>query len=136
MNMNQFEFTQIRPLNPKTRIFIEDSFDSAHFLPNVPEGHQCRRMHGHTYRIRIEVEGPVGKESGWIMDYSSLKPIWISVKSDLDHHTLNDVLPNPTCERLAQLIWNRMNDPILGLGGVLVRMEVRETERCGVVLAW
>lgn len=47
-----------------TAIFVEDSFDSAHWLPNVPGGHKCKAMHGHTYRIRLEVSGDVGAETG------------------------------------------------------------------------
>lgn len=123
-------------LYPKCRIFIEDSFDAAHHLPNVPERHQCARVHGHTYRIRIEVEGQVGKRTGWIADYIELKSAWSEVKSSLDHYDLNAVIPNPTCELLAAHIWQRLNDPVLALGGVLARIELRETERCGVVLTW
>lgn len=112
------------------RIFIEDSFDSAHFLPNVPQGHKCSRMHGHTYRIRIEVAGPVGPQ-GWIIDYSEVKQVWCGVRELLDHRTLNDIylLHNPTCEHIAKLIWDHMKPSVPGL----CRIELRETERCGVV---
>src|SRR6185312_5624161 len=54
-------------------IFLEDTFDSAHWLPNVPAGHKCKRMHGHTYSVRIEVSGTLGKESGWVIDYADIK---------------------------------------------------------------
>lgn len=121
--------------DPRVSIFIEDSFDSAHHLPNVPDGHKCKQLHGHTYRVRIEVEGQIGKESGWVFDYALLKGAWNLVKQDLDHCNLNDVLPNPTCELIAKLIWDRLNQPTLSAGGVLSRIELRETERCGVVLA-
>ena len=47
-----------------TTVFVEDSFDAAHWLPNVPEGHKCGRMHGHTYRVRLEVSGDVARDSG------------------------------------------------------------------------
>lgn len=125
---------KILRLEPKVAIFIEDSFDSAHHLPHVPVGHKCKRPHGHTYRVRLEVEGKIGRETGWIIDYSELKSAWAAVKEQLDHHDLNDVISNPTCELIAKYIWDRMNGPVLAMGGVLARIDLRETERCGVVL--
>lgn len=108
-----------------TAIFIEDSFDSAHWLPSVPEGHKCSRMHGHTYRIRLEVTGEVGAETGWIVDYTDIKAEWSAVKSQLDHHLLNDLMPNPTCELIAAWIGARMPS--------VSKIELRETVNCGVV---
>jgi 6-pyruvoyltetrahydropterin/6-carboxytetrahydropterin synthase len=119
------------------RIFIEDSFDSAHFLPNVPEGHKCKRLHGHTYRIRLELKGDIGKETGWVMDYSDLKSMWEPLKTILDHHCLNDIddLENPTCELLAVWIWVRLLNQFDELGKpYIARLEVRETANCGVVM--
>lgn len=114
------------------KVFIEDSFDSAHWLPNVPPGHKCGSMHGHTYRIRIEVRGEIGNESGWVIDYADVKYAWSIVKADLDHRSLNEIdgLENSTCELIAAWIANRL---IPGLPG-LSRIELRETERCGVTL--
>ncbi len=109
----------------ETAIFIEDSFDSAHWLPNVPQDHKCHRMHGHTYRIRLEVFGPVDPVTGWIIDYTELKAEWEIIKRDLDHKTLNDVLPNPTCELIAAYIGSWL--PMVS------HIELRETVNCGVV---
>lgn len=106
-------------------IFIEDSFDSAHWLPNVVPGHKCAAMHGHTYRIRLEVSGPVGVESGWVIDYADLKYAWSIIKAELDHRCLNDELPNPTCELIAEYIGSRLP--------AVSRIELRETVNCGVV---
>ena len=108
-------------------IFLEDSFDAAHWLPNVPEDHKCRHLHGHTYRIRIEVTGEIGSRSGWIMDYADLREKWLPLKEQLDHRSLNDLLPNPTCEVLAA--WIAANLCVPGLK----RVELRETVNCGVV---
>lgn len=112
------------------RIFIEDSFDAAHFLPNVPAQHKCHNMHGHTYRIRLEFEGEVGAVSGWVVDYADVKARWDALKLTLDHRTLNDIpaLSNPTCERIAEYVRGTLHS--MGLA----RIELRETERCGVVL--
>lgn len=107
-------------------IFIEDSFDSAHWLPNVPDGHKCKRMHGHTYRVRIEITGPVGETTGWVLDYDAIKKMWNQAKAQLDHVTLNDILPNPTCELLAKWI-------AASSGPWCSRVEIRETEHCGAI---
>ena len=107
-----------------TAIFLEDSFDSAHWLPNVPDGHKCKQMHGHTYRIRLEMSGEVGAETGWVMDYSDLKAQWNQVKDMLDHRCLNDILPNPTCELIAAYIGSQIP--------CLEWIELRETVNCGV----
>jgi 6-pyruvoyltetrahydropterin/6-carboxytetrahydropterin synthase len=89
-------------------------------------------MHGHTYRIRLEVTGKVEGHSGWVIDYADLKYAWSIVKADLDHRCLNDVsgLENSTCELIAAWIAGRLMPGLPGLS----RIELRETERCGVVL--
>jgi 6-pyruvoyltetrahydropterin/6-carboxytetrahydropterin synthase len=80
-------------------------FDAAHFLPHVDEGHKCRRMHGHTYRVEFKLQGPVD-ERGMICDYAEISAAWAPIHDMLDHRTLNDVpgLENPTTEILAPWI--------------------------------
>ena len=113
------------------RVFIEDSFDAAHWLPNVPENHKCRNMHGHTYHVRIEIEGDIDPHTGWVMDYAQIRAAWGTVKAILDHRTLNHFpqLQNSTSEHLAQFIWNRLSDA----GLPLALLEVRETAHCGAI---
>lgn len=114
---------------PEMTVFIEDSFDSAHFLPNVPKDHKCARLHGHTYRIRIEISGAVDPVSGWVIDYAEIKTAWEPIKHNLDHWNLNEVILNPTCENIAEWIAKRLE-----YVGVLVSsIELRETVNCGVV---
>lgn len=112
-------------------IFLEDSFDSAHFLPNVPPHHKCRNLHGHTYKIRIEVTGEIDPYMGWVIDYSEIKQKWDSLKILIDHKNLNEIkgLENSTCEFLAKWIGSNLRVILPGLS----RIELRETERCGVV---
>jgi len=82
--------------------------EAAHRLPNVPGGHKCARLHGHSWRIEVAIEGPVGEYTGWVMDYADLKAAFQPVHDRIDHHYLNDIpgLENPTSERLAVWIWN------------------------------
>ena len=114
-------------------IYKEFSFDSAHFLPNVPEGHKCKNMHGHTYRLRVFIEGPVDPQLGWIMDFKELKDSVGPIIDQLDHNLINNIagLENPTAENITIWIWNRIK-PKLPL---LSRVELYETPTTGVLYA-
>src|SRR5579871_5743776 len=72
-------------------IFKEFSFEAAHRLPNVPEGHKCARLHGHSFLIAIHVRGPVGDESGWVMDFADIKEAFKPCLERLDHYYLNEI---------------------------------------------
>lgn len=103
-------------------IFREFTFEAAHRLPHVPEGHKCARLHGHSYRVEIRVAGPVDEAAGWVMDFGEIKAAWAPLDDDLDHRYLNEVpgLGNPTSENLARWIWGRLADS-LPLSAVTVR---------------
>lgn len=105
-------------------------FEAAHFLPSVPEGHPCRRLHGHSYEIDISIEGEVGAASGWVQDYGEVSRVVRPVLEPLDHNLLNAVpgLENPTSELLAAWIWARVRPGLPWLKRVMVR-ETR-TSRC------
>ena len=77
-------------------------FEAAHYLPLVPEGHKCRRMHGHNYRIEVVASGPVGV-SGFVEDFFDLDARADPLIQQLDHRLLNEVigLENPTAEIIA-----------------------------------
>lgn len=101
-------------------------FDAAHLLPKVPEGHKCRRLHGHTFRFRIHLRGGVDPETGWLMDFGEIKKIVKPlIDNHLDHYYLNDIegLENPTSENIAIWLWNKLK-PQLPL---LDRVTVLET---------
>ncbi len=86
----------------------EFTFDSAHFLPNYYG--KCERMHGHTFKLLVTVEGPVG-ENGMAFDFVILKKIVTEKVIDkLDHHVLNDFIECPSAENLAIWIWNHLVD--------------------------
>lgn len=96
------------------QIYKEFIFEAAHRLPNVPEGHKCARLHGHSWKGGIYVEGELDPHTGWIMDYAEIKSVFDPIYDQLDHHYLNDIdgLENPTSEVLAKWIWDRLK-PIL-----------------------
>lgn len=112
-------------------IYKAFSFEAAHRLPNVPEGHKCARLHGHSFQVRIYVAGPVGDQSGWVMDYADLKRAFEPILKQLDHYYLNDIpgLENPTSENLCRWIWAKLK-PGLPL---LSKVEVRETCTTGCI---
>lgn len=104
-------------------IFKEFSLEAAHYLPNVPADHKCRRLHGHSFQIAIFVEGPVDPELGWVLDYADLRASFQPLFEQLDHRCLNDVegLDNPTSENLARWIWQRLQTSLPQLSRVVVR---------------
>lgn len=99
--------------------------EAAHRLPNVPAGHKCARLHGHSFRVEVHVSGPLDPHLGWVMDFADIKSAFAPLFEQLDHHYLNDVpgLDNPTSENLARWIWDRLK-PGLPL---LARIVVHET---------
>lgn len=100
-------------------------FESAHRLPNVPAGHKCARLHGHSFNVTVHVSGPVDPDLGWVMDFADIKAAFAPLHERLDHRYLNDVpgLENPTSENLAAWIWRELK-PRLPL---LSRIVVQET---------
>ncbi|WP_026422584.1 6-carboxytetrahydropterin synthase QueD [Actinokineospora inagensis] len=105
-------------------IFREFTFEAAHRLPNVPDGHKCARLHGHSYRVVVEVSGEVDPVAGWVMDFGDLKAAVKPVIAELDHYYLNEIpgLENPTSEILARWLWARLVDAL-----PLSTITVRET---------
>ncbi len=87
-----------------TKVF---TFDSAHALTQYHG--KCERLHGHTYKLEVTVEGEV-KDDGMVMDFVQLKDV---VKRDvidkLDHQNLNDLFENPSSELLAKWIWEKVS---------------------------
>ena len=105
-------------------------FEAAHFLPQVPEGHKCRRIHGHSFRGEVAVRGPIDPKIGWVMDFADLKRAIDPIITEVDHYLLNDIpgLDNPTSELLAIWIWKRLAPIVPNLYRITV--EETCTSRC------
>ncbi len=112
-------------------IFKAFTFEAAHLLPNVPEGHKCGRLHGHSYTTVIYLKGEVGADSGWVMDFGDVKKHFKPVYDRLDHYYLNDIegLENPTSENIARWIWQQLKPALPQLS----KVEVRETCTSGAI---
>lgn len=106
-------------------------FEAAHFLPNVPKGHKCGRLHGHSFKIEVYVAGQIGQESGWVIDFAEIKEAFEPLEQQLDHHYLNEIkgLENPTSEVLVRWIWRRLKPKLPGLS----RLVLFETCTAGVI---
>jgi 6-pyruvoyltetrahydropterin/6-carboxytetrahydropterin synthase len=112
-------------------IIKEFTFDAAHYLPNVPDTHKCKNLHGHTYRVRLCIEGPLDPVLGWVMDFADIKAAWKPLEQQLDHQVLNNIagMTNTTAEELAMWIYNQLK-PALPM---LSRVELYETPTSGVI---
>lgn len=86
-------------------------FEAAHVLPHHPG--KCARMHGHSYRLEVAIRGPLqadGPASGMVEDFDTIKnAVRLYVVDVLDHQTLNDLIENPTAERILLWIWDRLS---------------------------
>lgn len=105
-----------------TTVVREIRFEAAHWLPATPEGHKCRRLHGHSFRCEIHVHGRVNPQTGWVCDFAQLEEAFEPLRQQLDHHCLNDIegLENPTSENIARWIWHRLKNILPGLSQVVV----------------
>jgi 6-pyruvoyltetrahydropterin/6-carboxytetrahydropterin synthase len=113
-----------------TRVFKDFTFEAAHRLPNVAPDHKCARLHGHSFRARVTVEGPIGDSTGWVVDFADIAAACEPLRIELDHRFLNEVdgLENPTSEVIARWIWARLAARLPGL----CLVTVQETCNAGV----
>lgn len=93
----------------RTRIARTYRFESAHFLPRVPDGHRCRNLHGHNYRVEVMLEGELDAR-GFVADFAELDAEMAPLLNQVDHKLLNDVpgLENPTAELIAAWFFARL----------------------------
>ena len=103
-------------------IFRVFTVEAAHRLPNVPEGHKCARLHGHSFRIEVHVGGPVDPATGWVMDFADLKRAFAPTFDRLDHHYLNEIdgLAPPPRANLARWVWGQVQPAVPGLSRIVI----------------
>ena len=75
----------------RVRLTKDFQFEAAQTLPNAPEGHKCRRMHGHSFKVEISVEGEAERETGWLYDHAEITSAMKPLLQQLDHSYLNEI---------------------------------------------
>ncbi|WP_024521031.1 6-carboxytetrahydropterin synthase QueD [Bradyrhizobium sp. Tv2a-2] len=97
-------------------------FEAAHRLPNVPATHRCHRVHGHSYRVELELTGTVDARTGFVADFFDVEQAFGPLLRKMDHQCLNDIhgLENPTAENIAVWIWNEIKSKLPQLSGIKV----------------
>lgn len=111
-------------------------FESAHYLPQMPEGHKCRRVHGHSFRVEIRLLGEAGPDTGVLMDFGDIKSVVSPLVEKLDHWLINEVgeregsalLQNPTSENLARWFFETLRPLLPQLHSVII--DETCTSRC------
>lgn len=104
------------------RISRTFGFEAAHFLEAAGGQHPCSRLHGHSYKVRLEIEGDVDPAKGWVIDFDAVDDAARPIRQRLDHTLLNEVagLAMPTAERIAEWIFAELVDCLPGLSAVTV----------------
>lgn len=106
----------------KARLTKEFRFEAAHTLPSLPEDHKCRRMHGHSFKVEISIEGVVDEKIGWIYDHKLISQAMNPLLEQMDHAYLNDIegLESPTIEIMAAWFWRRLEAQLPGLVEIVI----------------
>lgn len=104
------------------------TFEAAHHLPHVPDGHKCKRVHGHNYKVEVMLSSPTLDERGFVVDFAELDAAMQPLIDKLDHTLLNDTegLENPTAEIIALWFRDRLQDVLRGFRPLI---RVWETDR-------
>jgi 6-pyruvoyltetrahydropterin/6-carboxytetrahydropterin synthase len=114
----------------RARLTKDFTFEAAQTLPNVPAGHKCGRMHGHSFKVEVSIEGEVDPGLGWIYDHSRISRAMEPLLEMMDHAYLNDIegLENPTIENMAAWLWRRLEAECPGLCEIVIHET--PTARC------
>jgi 6-pyruvoyltetrahydropterin/6-carboxytetrahydropterin synthase len=113
------------------KIGLVKDFDAAHHLPGY-DG-KCAQIHGHTYTVEAIIDGPVGSD-GFVMDFYKLKEKVSIALKNLDHRDLNEIIPNPTAEKIAGWIHHRLKNELDGSNVSLVSIKLWEGKNKWVMI--
>jgi 6-pyruvoyltetrahydropterin/6-carboxytetrahydropterin synthase len=115
---------------PTFEITKEFEFEAAHHLPALPDGHKCKRPHGHSYIVRLHLTATELDDHGFVKDFGELREFKAVVEA-LDHQDLNKLLPfYPTAELLALHLLERATELY---GDLVASVGVSETRKTWAV---
>ncbi len=116
------------------RIWKQNRFESALRLRCAPDGDVRRRLHGHSYIVRLHLTAPLDRVMGWTIDYGDVKDRFTPLYRDLDHHTLNPLPDLGDADAGSLVRWIR--DRLWPCLPELDRIDLYETPGCGALLSW
>ena len=116
------------------RIFKDQRFESALRLAKAPEGDKRRRLHGHSYLLRLHLSAPLDPVLGWTVDYGDVKELFKPLYRQLDHHQLDELEGLTNADTASLLYWIR--EHIQDQLPQLDRIDLYETPGCGAILSW
>lgn len=114
----------------KVRLTKDFTFEAAQTLPHAPAGHKCQRMHGHSFKVEVSVEGETVPATGWFYDHAVIGRAMKPLVDLLDHSYLNEIagLENPTIENMAAWFWQKLAPQCPGLAEIVIHET--PTARC------
>ena len=115
-------------------IKIITDFAAAHLLRGYAG--ECSRLHGHNWKVEVEVVATVLNEVGMGVDFKDIKASTKEVIGGMDHRNLNDLPPfdriNPTAENIAAHIYRTLADKLNDERAQVSAVTIWETERACV----
>ena len=104
------------------RIYKEFFFEAAHWLPSASPGHPNARVHGHSFRARVTIDGEPDPATGVLLHFDDIEEAVADARDKLDHRVLNDVggLESPTLEHIAIWLWDRLQNRLPGLAEIQI----------------
>ena len=116
------------------RIWKEMTLDSALALHSAPAGDQRRRIHGHTYTLRLHLHAPLDEVMGWTVDFGDVRDMFSPIFKRIDHQPLHELrgLEQPDSASIARWIRREVKEALPSID----RIDLYETRGCGVILSW
>jgi len=112
-------------------VYKKFNIESARSLPNLPQTHPCHKIHGHSFKIIISIEGEIDEQSGFVKDFQEIENAFLPIKTMLDHTYLNEVkgLSNPSSENICVWIWDKLESALPNI----YKIEIKETDFTGCI---
>jgi 6-pyruvoyltetrahydropterin/6-carboxytetrahydropterin synthase len=121
-------------MRPRYRLTVFTEFAAAHSLRGYPG--ECGRVHGHNWRVEVEVEAGALNGLGMGMDFKTIRQAARTVAAELDHRNLNDIKPfdeiNPTAENIAAYFHRGLSGMLNGGAVRVASVTIWETDTAGV----
>ena len=129
-NNGNLKMNKQNRLNANFKLWKDFTFEAAHQLTKVPLGHQCGRLHGHSYKLRIHCKGKLNPNLDWVVDYADIALAARKIVNKLDHSNLNDSFDfETTAENLAYWIGEEISKELPSVYAV----ELFETPTTSVI---